>query len=203
MGPYQENAASLAVKLEQTIVDWLRKRLHKRRVQLCGGPAEQDNGFKIWSRLYQQNMGSGDIIEYAGTETVRDDPRCDRISEVADHLDGWQELLDDYGGELIGNAPKILKSMLMSMIPKELKSDIMKDEKLSARDYQGIADWCRKRCLTLQSETLAEVTRRNLRQMTGVSRGRSVNSVQQAEPQSPAADIPVGGDDAGLDDAPT
>ena len=202
IGPYRENAASLAMKLEQTIVDWLPERLYKRRVQLCGGPTEQNNGFKMWNRLYKQNKGTGDIIEYAGTETIREYPRCDRIADVADHLDGWQELLDNYGGELIGNAPKMLRSMLLNIIPRELKSEIMKDEKLCQKDYQGLADWCRARCTTLQQESLAEVTRRNLRQMTGSSRGRSVASVQQAT-HAQAVDTPVGGDDSGLDDAPT
>ena len=37
LGPFNEHAGELAMKLEQTICDWLPEKLYNRRVQLCGG----------------------------------------------------------------------------------------------------------------------------------------------------------------------
>ena len=51
LGPNQEPAHELAMKLEQTIIDWMPESLYKRRVQLCGGKSETGNGFLMWRRL--------------------------------------------------------------------------------------------------------------------------------------------------------
>ena len=36
-GPFQDNSRELAVKLEQTLVDWLPEQMYTNRAQLCGG----------------------------------------------------------------------------------------------------------------------------------------------------------------------
>ena len=38
MGPFNESAGDLSLKLEQTIIDWMPETLYKKRVQLAGGP---------------------------------------------------------------------------------------------------------------------------------------------------------------------
>ena len=45
LGPFHQNAAELAEKLEQVIVDWLPDVGCDRRSQLCGG--ETGNGFAM------------------------------------------------------------------------------------------------------------------------------------------------------------
>ena len=50
MGPYNENAGDLALKLEQTILDWMPETLYKKRIQLAGGPGKTGNGFAAWRR---------------------------------------------------------------------------------------------------------------------------------------------------------
>ena len=84
----------LAVKLEQLICDWIPERFYKRRIQLCGGPTEEGNGFAMWRRLHSDNMGEGTAHEYAGAGSLREFP------EVATHLDAFYELFDKYGAEL-------------------------------------------------------------------------------------------------------
>lgn len=161
LGPFRENAADLAVKLEQVIVDWIPDTQYGRREQLCGGKAEIGNGFAMWRRLFQDNRGSGEMIEFAGIEVLREFKTCNKLSEVNGHMDNWKEILDTYGGELFG-ATKTLRSMFLNIIPKELKSEIMKDEKLNNADHIELMRWVRKRALVLQQENLAMITKRNL-----------------------------------------
>ena len=100
MGPYNKNAGDLSLKSEQTIVDWMIETSYKKRVQLAGGPAKIGNGFAGWRRLFRDDKGSGDVAEYAGIKVLRDYPRCNKLSELSVHLDGWNELLDNDGAEL-------------------------------------------------------------------------------------------------------
>ena len=74
MGPYQENAVDLAVKLEQLICDWIPERFYKRRIQLRGGPTEEGNGFAMWRRLHKDNQGEGTAHLYAGAGSLREFP---------------------------------------------------------------------------------------------------------------------------------
>ena len=55
--PYSGNAAELAAKYEQTIVDLRRERLYKNRVRLAGGADEAGNGFEMWRRLHLNSIG--------------------------------------------------------------------------------------------------------------------------------------------------
>ena len=165
------------MKPEQNIIDWMPESLYKRRVQLCGGKSETGNGFLMWRRLFVDNKGSGELVEFAGVEALRLYPSCSKLSDVGSHLDGWIELLDAYGSELLGasGAPRMLRSMMLNILPKELKSEILKDKTLQNAGYIELIDWCRARCLILQQETLAEVTRRHLQ---GGS-SRKMNALQE------------------------
>ena len=96
MGPLQEPAEDLAIKLEATLLDFLPDSLGKRRIQLSGGTAQECNGFRMWRRLHRDFQGSGDAVEYAGTEALREYDKCQKISELSAHMDGWLSLLDRY-----------------------------------------------------------------------------------------------------------
>ena len=89
LGPLNENARELAEKFEQTLADWLPETLYNKRVQLCGGREEANNGFNMWIRLHREHVGSGEVIEYAGVECLRTYGRCDKIAKVNEHMDGW------------------------------------------------------------------------------------------------------------------
>ena len=144
LGPNQEPANELAMKLEQTIIDWMPESLYKRRAQLCDGKSETGNGFLMWRRLFVDNKGPGEPVEFAGVEALRLYPSCSKLSDVGSHLDGWIELLDAYGSEFLGalSAPRMLRSMMLNILPKELKSEILKDKTLQNAGYIELIDWC-------------------------------------------------------------
>ena len=195
MGPNDENSCELAVKLEQTICNYLPAGLYGRRVQLCGGVQETNNGFKMWKRLHDDHTGSGEIISYAGSECLREYPRCAKISETTAHIDGWLEMFDLYGKEL-ENAPTTVRGMLLNIIPRELKAEILKEPELVGRGHMRIIEWIRRRCLILQHEHLAEMTRK---QLTGRSGNRMNVFTPQQEEQCAAEQSPVPDDDEGLE----
>ena len=72
LGPNNENAIDLATKFEQVIADWLPEKLFNKRVQLAGGKTQEGNGFAVWRRLHQDFTGEGEILEYAGTQVLRE-----------------------------------------------------------------------------------------------------------------------------------
>ena len=79
------------------------------------------------------------------------------------------------GGELFG-ATKTLRSMFLNIIPKELKSEIMKDEKVNNDDRSELTLWVRKRALVLQQENLDLITKRTLTaQMSKLCSVSSIN----------------------------
>ena len=117
LGPYNENAVELAVKSEQTWVDWLPERLYNNRAPLAGGDEESGNGFEMWRRLHLNNVGDGEVLEEAGVECLRTYGQCHKMSEVSDHMDGWQLLFDKYGSELAG-ATRHVRNMFLNILPK-------------------------------------------------------------------------------------
>ena len=133
LGPYREHAADLAVKLEQLMVDYLPSTQYRKRKQLCGGEGEQGNGCQMWRRLFEDNRGSGGMVEYAGIEVLCEYKACTKIYDVSAHTDAWKELLDTYGSELM-TCPRLLRSMLLNIIPKDLKTEIVKKPKLINAD---------------------------------------------------------------------
>ena len=161
VGPYRENAADVASKLEQLIVDYLPIKYYNQRKQLCGGRMEEGNGFNMWRRLYIDNKGSSDIVDYAGIEVLREYPQCQSIKEVSNHMDNWKEMLGIYGSEL-QHCPRLLKSQLLSIIPKELKTEVLRERSLINAGYDEIIVWIKNRATILQQENLAIITKHNL-----------------------------------------
>ena len=68
IGSYNENAGDLALKLEHKNIDWMPESLYKKPVQLAESPGETGNGFAVWRRLFRDNKGSRDVVEYAGID---------------------------------------------------------------------------------------------------------------------------------------
>ena len=161
IGPFNELATDLAVKFEQVIVDWIPEKLYLRRTQLAGGKAEEGNGFAVWRRLHREFKGEGQIIDYAGTQCLREYGKCKKLSEVSQHIDGWYELFDSYGKEL-EHAHHMTRGMFLDIIPAELRTEILKEPKLNNAGHRVLAEWCRNRVLVLTSEHLAEIRKKEL-----------------------------------------
>ena len=89
LGLCSEDAVELSQKLEQVLVDWLPEKLYLRRAQLAGGKRKEGNGFAVWRRLHRDNTGEGDILQYAGTQCLREYGRCTKLTDVSTHIDGW------------------------------------------------------------------------------------------------------------------
>ena len=89
LGPFSELAIDLAIQLEQCLVDYLPGVMYDRRMQLCGGKAEANNGLAMWRRLDQYFAGQGEIIQYAGLVVLREYGRCSKLSDLPSHSDGW------------------------------------------------------------------------------------------------------------------
>ena len=76
-------------------------------------------------------------------------------------MDIWKEMLGTYGSEL-QHCPRLLKSQLLSIIPKELKTEVLREKSLTGAGYEVIIDWIKNRATILQQENLAIVTKHNL-----------------------------------------
>ena len=180
MGPLSEDAVDLSIKFEQLVVDWLPEKLYLRRAQLAGGKSEEGNGFALWRRLHRDYKGQGQVIEYAGTQCLREYGRCKKLADTSQHIDGWYELFDEYGKEL-EHAHHMTRGMFLDIVPAELRTEILKEPKLNGAGHRELAAWCRNRVLVLTSEHLAEVRKKELTQ-----RGR-LNSL---EPSGPSTEPP-------------
>ena len=92
IGPFSEPAVELAQKLEATLIRYMPETLYHARDEMCGGEGEEHNGFKMWRRLFAENVGTSDIVTFAGIEAFREFPRCNKISEVVHHVDAWHSI---------------------------------------------------------------------------------------------------------------
>ena len=181
IGPFDENAAELAQKFEQVIVDYLPEKQYLRRAQLAGGKQEEGNGFTMWRRLHRDNHGEGQIVEYAGTQCLREYGRCRKLEDVSAHIDGWYELFEMYGRELEG-AHMMTRGMFLDILPAELRTEILKEPKLQAAGHRALSEWCRNRVLLLTSEKLAEVRKKEL---TGRSKICSLRKKSEGDTSAP------------------
>ena len=168
-------------------MDYMPEKVYEKRTQYAGGASERGNGFAVWRRLFRDNAGGGDLVEYAGVDVLRTYPQCHSIRNLSNHLDGWQELFDTYGSELAA-APRMLRSMIMNIIPKELKTEIMKEKSLVGADYRRIISWCRERSTILQSESMAELTKKSLSRTYG--KVHSVSRSRKADEDEPDQELP-------------
>ena len=130
-----------AQKLKATIIGYMPQSMYNNQVELCGGPMEANNGFKPWRQLFEDHAGTGEIVEYAGIEALREFPRCDKHSEVVEHVDRWKTMIDTYGR---GIPIPWLRVRILSMIPEDLKSEIMRDGDMVGAGHVRIIEWIRR-----------------------------------------------------------
>ena len=176
IGPHNEPAEDLSVKLESTLVDYLPIGLVNRRVQLSGGPDQECNGFAMWRRLHREFKGSGEAVEYAGTEALKEYRRCDRVADLSAHMDAWLSMLNRYGAEL-QYSPRMVRSMFLDIIPKELKAEINKKKRLKGADHLELMEFCRNKCELILTDNLVEVEKKNLSREFNLKHGGRVNAI--------------------------
>ena len=117
------NGWDLAEKLETFICTWLNDTLYGRRVQLAGGETETGNGFEIWRQLFVEHHGGMDAVQLGGMRRLQEWPRCNTIGNLSAHLDSWVACLETHNQELTA-APKVLRSMIMGVIPTSYEDEI-------------------------------------------------------------------------------
>ena len=184
LGPWSEDACHLARQLEQTIIDYMPERIYNRRTQLCGGPTQKENGFILWRNLFKEHVGEKAIMEDAGVECLRTYGQCTTLQGLSAHIDGWYELLDNHCPEM-RDCPRMLRSLFLGIIPKDLKSKILEDPALQMAGHRELAEWCRGRALILQREHLADVAKKNMSKLYG-----PVKSLQEENPYGAEETIP-------------
>ena len=152
------NAWDLAVMFESFVIDWLPKSMYTRRTQIAGG--EFGNGFELWRRLYMENQGGDDAITFGGLRRLQEFPRCEQLAKLSEHLDDWLDVLSTYGHEL-EHCPKLLRHMVLSIIPKSLESEILDKAHLPEfNSYSSIIQFCRRRTNQSRTKELSEMARR-------------------------------------------
>ena len=105
----------------------------------------------MWRTLHKENQGSGDAVEYAGTEALKEYGRCDRIADLSGHMDGWLSMLNRYGAEL-QYAPRMVRSMFLDIIPKDMETEIAKNKRLKGADHVELMEYCRNKCEMMLTE---------------------------------------------------
>ena len=146
----------LSTMLESFMVDWFPKNMYRRRVQLAGG--ELGNGFEMWRLLHIEYRGQNDTVEFGGVRRLQEFPRCTDLKACSAHLDDWLDILCQYGSEL-EHCPKLLKSMVLSTIPKQYEDELLTKPE-HTRSYYDIIQWCRNKTTIMRTRELADFTRR-------------------------------------------
>ena len=84
-------------------------------------------------------------------------PRCNNLGSLSSHLDEWVECLQTHGTELF-NAPSILRTMLLGVIPTEFEDELLSKPHL--KGWQDIIEWCKVKTVYKRQKLLAEAARK-------------------------------------------
>ena len=124
-------------------------------------------------------------MQFTGIEAIRAYPKCEKRADTVEHVERWKNMIELYGQVI----PELnLKAQLLNIIPKDLKTEVMRERDMVGANHVQIMDWLRLRCALLKQETMADVVRRNL---TSQAR-KKVHAVQSVQsPATDASDIPV------------
>ena len=107
--------------------------------------------------------------------------------------------MDRYGQEL-EHAESMKRSMFLNIIPTTLKTNIMDEEDLQNKSLTDLIMWCRNRSRILQTEELAEMTRKQITSQFGKKGIHSAQERQEEKPHDPA-NTPVPDHEYDIDEA--
>ena len=137
------SAWDLSVMFESFVIDLLPRSMYTRRAQIANG--EFGNGFELWRRLFMEYQGGSDAVDFGGMRRLQEFPKCENMTKLSEHIDDWLDVLANYGTEL-ANCPKLLRNMLLGILPKSLEQEILdKSHRIEFKTYQGIITFCRQR----------------------------------------------------------
>ena len=92
------NAWELAVTLENYLVRWLSDTMHRKRKNLCDG--EEKETVSNFGAGFDHMGQRGDTTKQAGATALHTFPTCEHIEHLADHLDAWEDLKEEFGQQL-------------------------------------------------------------------------------------------------------
>ena len=104
-----------------------------------------------------EHHGGADAIQLGGMRRLHEWPRCTTLANLSAHLDSWVECLEMHNAELLA-APKVLKSMVLGVIPAEFEDDILSRPELQT--YQEIIAYCKVKTTYKRQKALSELTRK-------------------------------------------
>ena len=151
------NGWYLAEKIETFICTWVSDDIYNRCAQLAGGESERGNGFDRWRQLLLDYDGGADAVQLGGMRRLQEWTRCNSIGNLNQHLESWIECLEMHNAELLA-APKVLRTMLLGVIPTEYEDDILAKPEIVT--YQDIINYCKVRTTYKRQKALSELTRR-------------------------------------------
>ena len=154
--------------------------LYGRRAQMCVGRAQKGNGFEFW-RHSLENEGTSAEITQEGWKLFNEYGKCNKFADLARHLDGWKQMLDDDCPELY-TVPSQLYTIIVGLIPDKIEEEITTrhDDVLT---FEAVIAFCKKRTSRLRNKALA-----NLKRRTGKPISSTIGNVDDDEddPNRPA-----------------
>ena len=77
------------------------------------------------------------------------------MNSLSAHLDGWLELVEDYGRTLVAYCPEQLRTMLIEILPDGLEDEL--DHPMNAHivTHMQIVEWCKARTTKSRNKALA------------------------------------------------
>ena len=150
---------------------------HQETAGVCG------NGLELWRQMYHEFKGTGAMTKNLGRRRLHNFGRCNDLAKLSQHLDEWQNQLDEFGAELL-QCPEQLRSMIDEVIPEAIETELLDHDDVIT--YSDVIGFCNKRTYHLKQKTLARAASRE-----------KVNALTK---DKAATDVPVpGGDEASLE----
>ena len=109
----------------------------------------------MWRRLYKEFKGTGELIESSGRKLLQQYPKCKDMNSLSAHLDGWLELVEDYGRTLVAYCPDQTRTMLIEILPDGLEDELDHPMNAHILTHVQIIEWCKARTTKSRNKALA------------------------------------------------
>ena len=77
--------------------------------------------------MYHEYAGTGEFKNKQGRRNLHNFGRCTSLDKLANHLDEWSSLLNEYGTELLVDpihATSTLRTMVCDLLPDDLENQL-------------------------------------------------------------------------------
>ena len=113
---------------------YLEDGILSQRITMCSG--EEFNGLELWRVIHQQNSGGSAQLENLEREYFVAFPKCERTSDLQNHLSQWVQLKNKFG---IGLPVDHLIAMLWKILPDDVREDLKRQKNLRGNLDQQVA----------------------------------------------------------------